>query len=101
MRASATPRSARTGRSQAHASSMLLVDATTAQHTRGIQTVSASILAELPRVTSEPLVAVAGPGIDVIDGLRLRRVAVARTRPGRLVYQRLLLPIEISRLGGG
>ena len=28
------------------------------------------------------------------------RVALAQTRPGRLLYQRLLLPLEISRLGG-
>ena len=79
---------------------MLLVDATTAQHTRGIRTVTASILAELPRATSEPLVAMAGPGLEAVEGVRLRRVTLARTRPGRLLYQRLLLPIEISRLGG-
>jgi alpha-1,3-rhamnosyl/mannosyltransferase len=79
---------------------MLLVDATTAQHTRGIRTVTARILAELPRATSEPVVAVAGPDVEPVAGLRLRRVALARTRPGRLLYQRLLLPIEISRFGG-
>jgi glycosyltransferase involved in cell wall biosynthesis len=79
---------------------MLLVDATTAQHTHGIRTVTAGILAELPRATSEPVVAAAGPGLEPVEGLRLRRVALARTRPGRLLYQRLLLPIEISRLSG-
>jgi len=77
---------------------MLLVDATTAQHTRGIRTVIAGVVGELPAATSEPTVVAGGPDLDLIDGLHFRRVAIAKTRPGRLLYQRLLLPVDVSLL---
>jgi glycosyltransferase involved in cell wall biosynthesis len=76
---------------------VLLVDATTGEHARGIGTVIRGVLDGLedwPGVT----VVSAGPAMDVPASLDVRRVAVARTRPGRLVYQRLLLPFDASRI---
>ncbi len=78
----------------------LLVDATTAQHARGIRTVVDGILYELPQVSQDAIVA-AGPDLDAPAGLRLRRVPGAGTRFGRLLYQRLLLPADVARLGAG
>ena len=77
---------------------MLLVDATTAQHTRGIRTVIGGIVGELPAATSEPTVVAGGPDLESTDGLDLRRLGIAKTRPGRLLYQRLLLPLDVAQL---
>jgi glycosyltransferase involved in cell wall biosynthesis len=77
---------------------MLLVDATTAQHARGIRTVIGGVLSELPSAASEPIVVAGGPDLESTDGLQVRRVAIAKTRPGRLLYQRVLLPVDVSRL---
>jgi glycosyltransferase involved in cell wall biosynthesis len=70
----------------------ILVDATTGRHARGIRTVIDGVVAGL----HEGDVVVAGgerghspPGVSV---------GLARTRPGRLVYQRFLLPAHIAQL---
>jgi glycosyltransferase involved in cell wall biosynthesis len=76
----------------------LLVDATTAQHARGIRTVTIGILNELPHLAPHDTIVAAGPDLRHVDSLRLRRVGLARHRPGRLLYQRLLLPLDIARL---
>ena len=76
---------------------MLLVDATTAEHARGIGTVIRGILDGLAQTRAEAVV-VAGPGLEDM-GLPTRRVAFARTRPGRLLYQRLLLPFDATHNG--
>ncbi len=78
----------------------LLVDATTAQHARGIRTVIEGILDELPRVAHDAIVA-AGPDLRGPDGLRLRRVPGASARAVRLLYQRLLLPADVALLNAG
>jgi glycosyltransferase involved in cell wall biosynthesis len=62
----------------------LLVDGTTGLHTRGIGTVVDGILGALPAVAP--------------DAVAVRSVAIARTRPGRLAYQRLLLPFHVAAL---
>lgn len=77
----------------------LLIDATTAEHTRGIRTVILGILGELPHVARGDTIVAVGPNLPSVEGLPLRRVALAETRPGRLLYQRLLLPLDASRLG--
>jgi glycosyltransferase involved in cell wall biosynthesis len=77
---------------------MLLVDATTAQHTRGIGTVIAGVVHQLPEVAPNETVVATGPDFEAVHGLRLRRVGFARTRPGRLLYQRLLLPLDVARM---
>ena len=76
----------------------LLIDATTAQHARGIGTVIGGILHELPSAASDQPIVVCGPGIEGRAGLRVRRIGLARTRGGRLVYQRLLLPLDLALL---
>jgi glycosyltransferase involved in cell wall biosynthesis len=76
-----------------------LVDATTAQHARGIATVIAGVVSELPRVDKDVLV-VGGPDLAAAETASVRRLAIARTRVGRLAYQRLLLPIDVALLGG-
>ncbi len=78
----------------------LLVDATTAQHTRGIRTVIDGVLNELPRVSQDAIVA-AGPDLRGPEGLRLRRVPGTGSRGGRLLYQRLLLPADVALLSAG
>jgi glycosyltransferase involved in cell wall biosynthesis len=76
---------------------VLLVDATTGEHARGISTVIRGVLDGLEHRPGAT-VASAGPAMDVPAGLDVRRVAIARTRPGRLVYQRLLLPYDASMI---
>jgi glycosyltransferase involved in cell wall biosynthesis len=79
----------------------LLVDATTAEHATGIGTVIRALLAELPEVAGPSTMVSAGPTLEANDRLQVRRVQIARTRVGRLLYQRLLLPFDASPLGGG
>lgn len=76
----------------------LLIDATTAEHAGGIGTVINGILAEVPHVECGEVIVTAGPTLRPAEGLQVRRVALARTRPGRLFYQRLLLSLYASRL---
>jgi glycosyltransferase involved in cell wall biosynthesis len=76
----------------------LLVDATTSEHATGIGTTITGILTELREVAAQNTVIVAGPTFEPPESLRIRRVGIARTRPGRLLYQRLLLPIDASWL---
>jgi glycosyltransferase involved in cell wall biosynthesis len=78
----------------------LLVDATTAQHARGIRTVIEGILSELPRLHHDAIVA-AGPDLRVLEGVRVRRIPGSSMRAGRLLYQRLLLPADVARLRRG
>ena len=59
----------------------VLVDATTGRHARGIGTVIDGVVPELDDADI------------VVDSIRL-----ARTRPGRLLYQRILLPAHLAVL---
>src|SRR5581483_7074088 len=70
------------------------VDATTSQHARGIGTVINSLTNEM---SGDGRVIIArGPGIrSTVGG---RHVQIARTRIGRLGYQRLLLPLDVADL---
>lgn len=77
---------------------MLLVDATTAEHARGIRTVIAGIVGALAANSPEEVTVVAGPGLAASPPLVTRRVALARSRPGRLLYQRALLPLDVEVL---
>ena len=79
----------------------VLIDATTAEHTRGIGTVIEGILGGLPPAATDDTIVAVGPSFEPLPGLRLRNVGIARNRPGRLLYQRLLLPIDIERLRTG
>jgi glycosyltransferase involved in cell wall biosynthesis len=73
------------------------LDATTSEHARGIGTVIERLTSEM---TSEARVLIArGPSAHPADGAA-HRVRIARTRPGRLLYQRLLLPLDVARLKG-
>jgi glycosyltransferase involved in cell wall biosynthesis len=72
----------------------LLIDATTAQHARGIGTVIQGILAGLASDAPDGTVVATGPRVDAVSGVRMRRIELARTRTGRLLYQRLLLPFD-------
>ncbi|HJQ50784.1 MAG TPA: glycosyltransferase family 1 protein [Gaiellaceae bacterium] len=77
---------------------MLVVDATTAEHTRGIRTVVVGILDALADTSSRSVTVVAGPSLARESRLPTRNVPLARTRAGRLLYQRLLLPFDARRL---
>jgi glycosyltransferase involved in cell wall biosynthesis len=77
----------------------LLVDATTAQHTRGIGTVIAGIVPELARGEARNTIIAVGPDFPDAGGVAMQRVALARTRIGRLLFQRLLLPLDVTLLG--
>jgi glycosyltransferase involved in cell wall biosynthesis len=74
----------------------LFVDATTGFHARGIATVIEGVVSALRDRDADA--AVAGRRAD--RGVRFveRRVRLARTIPGRLAYQRVLLPLDIERL---
>ena len=80
---------------------VLLVDATTAEHTRGIRTVTLGILNALASKSPGEVVVAAGPTVQACTSVPTRSVALARTRPGRLLYQRVLLPFDAARIGGG
>jgi glycosyltransferase involved in cell wall biosynthesis len=77
---------------------VLLVDATTGEHARGISTVIRGVLEGLEEGNSAAAVVTIGPTMDAPAKLDVRRIPMARTRPGRLVHQRLLLPYTASRL---
>jgi len=77
----------------------LLVDATTAQHTRGIGTVIAGIVPELARAEAGKTVIAVGPDFPGAGDPAMHRIALARTRMGRLLFQRLLLPLDVALLG--
>jgi glycosyltransferase involved in cell wall biosynthesis len=76
----------------------ILIDATTAQHARGIRTVIEGVLSGLR--PDDGVVVAAPPNLEVQPGLSTRRVPLARTRGGRLAYQRLLLPFDRTARGG-
>jgi glycosyltransferase involved in cell wall biosynthesis len=76
----------------------LLVDATTAQHTRGIGTVIAGIVPELARAEARGTIIAVGPDFPDAGGLAMQRVGLARTRMGRLLFQRFLLPLDVALL---
>lgn len=79
----------------------LLVDATTAEHARGIRTVSLGVLDGFASgACEEPVVAAVGPHTANLTRVPTRRVNLARTRAGRLAYQRVLLSYDAARLGG-
>jgi glycosyltransferase involved in cell wall biosynthesis len=77
----------------------ILVDATTGQHARGIGIVIDGVLSELPAVNAAAIVATGPESLEASD-LSVRRVRFARTRVGRLTYQRLWLPAHVQRLRG-
>jgi glycosyltransferase involved in cell wall biosynthesis len=77
----------------------LLVDATTAQHTRGIGTVIARLVPELVRAHAGQTSVAIGPDFPGARDPTMQRIALARTRVGRLLFQRLLLPLDVALLG--
>src|SRR6202007_1137906 len=52
----------------------VLIDATTAEHARGIRTVILGVLSELPHVTQEGTIVAAGRSLPSVEGLSIRRV---------------------------
>ena len=72
----------------------LVVDATTATHAPGgIRTVTRGFLDGAARLPAAPDIQVlCAPDLQVPAPLEARRLAIARSRPGRLALQRLLLP---------
>jgi glycosyltransferase involved in cell wall biosynthesis len=75
----------------------ILVDATTGEHARGIGTVIERFLDELPGHAGDVVVA-AGPRLHNALGVPSHGVGLAGTRPGRLLYQRVLLPFDVLAL---
>jgi glycosyltransferase involved in cell wall biosynthesis len=75
----------------------ILADATTAEHATGIRVVIEGFLDGLSRsdLRNDVLVAT-GPSARIPVGLRTRQLPIARTRLGRLLFQRLLLPVFTS-----
>jgi glycosyltransferase involved in cell wall biosynthesis len=72
------------------------VDATTSEHARGIGTVIDSVT---PEWIGDPRVLISrGPSVHSNVDAVVRNVRLARTRPGRLVYQRLGLPLDVAGL---
>jgi glycosyltransferase involved in cell wall biosynthesis len=71
------------------------VDATTSEHARGIGTVIDRVTGEM---SSDARVLIArGPSTRPDNGA-VHKVDIAGTRPGRLLYQRLLLPFDVAGL---
>lgn len=75
----------------------LFVDATTAQHARGVGTVIDSVTDEMRRAGAD-VVVVHGPRFGATAATDVRTMNLARSRPGRLLYQRLLLPLHVALL---
>jgi glycosyltransferase involved in cell wall biosynthesis len=71
------------------------VDATTSEHARGIGTVIDRLTEEMSG--DDRVLIGRGPSARP-DDVAVRRVGIARTRPGRLLYQRLLLPLDVAQL---
>jgi glycosyltransferase involved in cell wall biosynthesis len=71
------------------------VDATTSEHARGIGTVIDRVTSEMSADTR--VLVARGPSARPNDAVA-HRVPIARTRPGRLLYQRFLLPLDVARL---
>lgn len=77
----------------------VLVDATTAEHATGIRVVIEGFLAGINSVgLGDQLICVSGPKACVPHGIPVRRIRLAATRPGRLLYQRLLVGHHASLL---
>jgi glycosyltransferase involved in cell wall biosynthesis len=74
-----------------------LIDATTAEHARGIGTVISGVVHALS--LDDEVVIAAAPSLGVPDGLSVTRITFARTRVGRLAYQRFLLPVHGAATG--
>jgi glycosyltransferase involved in cell wall biosynthesis len=71
----------------------ILVDVTTAEHAVGIGVVTEGLLNGLSRSSLRDEVRiVAGPRLHIDSSLHVSRLALAKTRIGRLAFQRLLLP---------
>src|SRR6185436_2138504 len=68
------------------------------QHTRGIGTVIAGIVPELARAEAGKTVIAVGPDFPGAGDPAMQRIALARTRIGRLLFQRLLLPLDVALL---
>lgn len=71
------------------------VDATTSEHARGIGTVIDRVIDEM---SNDARVLIARGPSPRPDGPPPHTVNIAGTRPGRLLYQRLLLPFDVARL---
>jgi glycosyltransferase involved in cell wall biosynthesis len=78
----------------------LLIDATTAEHATGIGVVIRGVLSEAPGLQPVGTIIATGPRMTVPRGLTARTVRMAGTRPGRLLYQRALLPLDALPLVG-
>jgi glycosyltransferase involved in cell wall biosynthesis len=74
------------------------VDATTSEHARGIGTVIDRLTGEM---SGDDRVLITRGSSARPNGVAVHRVRIARTRPGRLLYQRLLLPLDVARLKRG
>lgn len=73
----------------------IFVDATTSEHARGIGTVIERVTGEMS--ADERVIIARGPSAPR-EGVALHTVGITATRPGRLLYQRLLLPFDVARL---
>lgn len=81
---------------------MLLVDVTAAEHSTGIRVVIDGFLhAAADAPWRRDLLVAAGPTTEVPPALRTIRVGVARSKPGRIAYQRALLPAHLSLIKRG
>jgi glycosyltransferase involved in cell wall biosynthesis len=78
---------------------VLLIDGTTAEHARGIRIVIEGILSALGEESSGSIVFAHGPGTIPPMSVASHKVPFASSRVGRLLYQRLLLPMDARRFG--
>jgi len=77
---------------------MILVDATTAEHATGIRVVIEGFLGGLAQTNSDHVLVAAGPRLRVPPPVAVRRIKLAGSVPGRLAYQRVLLPAHSALL---
>jgi len=79
---------------------VLLIDATTAEHARGIGVAITGILGALGEAQPDGIIVAHGRGAIPPPGLHSHPLSLVSSRPGRLAYQRLLLPLDVRRLDG-
>ena len=72
----------------------LAVDATTAEHTRGIRVVIDGIVSAVSPANRQDTTLIIGPHAACPPGLACRRIGIAGTPVGRLAYQRLLMSLD-------
>ena len=76
----------------------MLIDATTAQHARGIGTVAEGICLGLPKSAESSVIITAGPDFRIATTGAVRRTQLARYRVSRLAYQRFGLAAHINHM---